>query len=117
MKQFWSVTLYDVDTRAVIKNKEGIADRSSRQDLAVNSDGSVDLYFGPTAPKGLDRNWIPTTAGKAWFAYFRLYAPTEAYFDTKLPKDIGGAVLVDGYLYGSSGGLMCVDFKTGKMNW
>ena len=42
---------------------------------------------------------------------------TEAYFATKLPKDIGGAVLVDGYLYGSSGGLMCVDFKTGDIKW
>ena len=45
----------------------------------------LDLYFGPTAPKGLERNWIPTTAGNAWFAYFRLYAPTEAYFDKSWP--------------------------------
>ena len=30
-KQFWSVTLYDVDTRCLIQNKEQIADRSSRQ--------------------------------------------------------------------------------------
>jgi hypothetical protein len=81
-KQFWSVTLYDVDTRAIIQNREEIADRSSRQPgLIKNSDGSVDLYFGPTAPRGYDANWIPTVPGKAWFAYFRLYAPLEAYFD------------------------------------
>lgn len=81
-KQFWSITLYEVDTRIIIQNKEQIADRSSRQpDLFKNADGSVDLYFGPTAPNGLEKNWIPTVAGKSWFAYFRLYAPLEPYFD------------------------------------
>ena len=44
---------------------------------------SVDLYFGPTAPKGFERNWIPTVPGKAWFPYFRLYAPTEDHFNRK----------------------------------
>jgi hypothetical protein len=41
----------------------------------------VDLYFSPTAPKGFEKNWIPTVPGQAWFTYLRLYAPTEAYFD------------------------------------
>lgn len=81
-KQFWSVTLYDVDTRAIVQNPERIADRGSRQSgLLKNPDGSVDLYFGPTAPKGYEANWIPTVRGKAWFAYFRLYAALGAYFD------------------------------------
>ena len=89
-KQFWSVTVYDVDTRCLIQNKEEIADRSSRQpDLVKNADGSVDLHFGPSAPKGYEPNWIPTVPGKAWFTYFRLYAPLEAYFDrTWLLPDI-----------------------------
>ena len=53
----------------LIQNKEQIADRSSRQpDLVKNADGSVDLYFGPAAPKGFEKNWIPTVPGKAWFA-------------------------------------------------
>lgn len=50
-------------------------------DLRTNDDGSVDIYCGPAAPRGFEKNWIPTVPGKAWFAYFRLYAPTEAYFD------------------------------------
>jgi len=78
---FWSVTLYDVDTRCFIKNKEKIADRSSRMDLVKNDDQSVDIYFGPTAPAGFEKNWIPTTPGKGWFAYFRLFLPTAPYFD------------------------------------
>lgn len=81
--QFWSITLYDVSTRTLIDNKTEITDRSSRQDLTKNVDGSVDLYFGPKAPKGFDKNWVSTVAGKAWFPYFRLYGPTEAHFDGK----------------------------------
>ena len=82
VEQFWSLTVYDVDTRCLIQNKEQQADRSSRQpDLATNADGSVDLYVGPTAPPAFEKNWIPTVPGKAWFAYFRLYAPTAAHFN------------------------------------
>jgi hypothetical protein len=78
---FWSVTVYDVDTRSLILNKQKIADRSSRMDLKKNPDGSVDIYCGPTAPAGYEKNWIPTVPGRNWFAYFRFYNPTEAYFD------------------------------------
>jgi hypothetical protein len=50
-------------------------------DLVTNAEGSVDLYVGPSAPKGFEKNWIPSVPAKAWFAYFRLYAPTEAHFN------------------------------------
>jgi len=33
VEQFWSLTVYDVNTRALIQNKEQRADRSSRMDL------------------------------------------------------------------------------------
>jgi hypothetical protein len=74
--QFWSVTVYDNETRCFVDT--GVQpDRSSR-----NDDGSVDLYFGPAAPSGKsESNWIKTLPGKGWFAYFRLYGPTQAYFD------------------------------------
>jgi hypothetical protein len=81
VKQFWAMTLYDTETRCFIDNKHEIAGLDSRMDLARNDDGSVDLYFGPTPPKGKEKNWIPTVPGRGWFAYFRLYAPTEPYFD------------------------------------
>jgi outer membrane protein assembly factor BamB len=42
----------------------------------------------------------------------------QVYFEAKLPTGIGGAVLVDGYLYGtSSRAMMCIDFKTGELKW
>jgi len=80
-KRFWSVTVYHNDTRYLIQNKQKIADRSSRMDLLKNNDGSVDIYFGPTAPKGKEQNWIPTNPGEGWFSYFRIYGPLEAYLD------------------------------------
>ena len=59
VEQFWSLTVYDVNTRALIQNTEQRADRSSRMDLVTNADGSVDLYVGPSAPKGFEKNWSP----------------------------------------------------------
>ena len=79
---FWSVTAYEVSTRTLINNKYEVADRSSRMDLAMNPDGSVDIYFGPDKPEGdREKNWIPTEAGRAWFPYFRLYSPKQAFLD------------------------------------
>jgi hypothetical protein len=78
--QFWSVTLYDNTTRGPVITDQGAADLSSREDLATNPDGSVDLYFGPTKPAQA-RNWVKTIAGKGRFPYFRFYGPKEAYFD------------------------------------
>ena len=57
VKLFWSVTVYDIDTRALIFNDQKIADRSSRIDLRKNDDGSVDIYCGPKAPAGFEKNW------------------------------------------------------------
>jgi hypothetical protein len=77
--QFWSVTGY------AILSQEGIAVRSSRETLLKNADGSIDIYFAPTAPKGFESNWIPTVPGKAWWTAFRLYAPLQPYFDKSWP--------------------------------
>ena len=79
--EFWSITVYDVATRAPIVNEQRVADRSSRMDLDVNVDGSVDIYIGPEEPEAGAANWIPTVPGKAWFPYWRFYSPTERYFD------------------------------------
>jgi len=54
-------------------------------DWCLRADGSVDVYVGPNAPKGFENNWVKTVPGKGWFAYCRLYAPTERYFDKSWP--------------------------------
>jgi len=81
-KLFWSATVYSIDTRCLIDNEQGRGDRGSRDpDLVVNEDGSVDLYYGPTAPEGKESNWVQTIPGRHWFSYFRFYGPLEPYFD------------------------------------
>ena len=79
--QFWSFTVYDNETRCFVET--GVQpDRSSRDNIVKNADGSVDLYFGPEAPAGKpEANWIQTIPGRGWFTYFRLYGPTQPYFD------------------------------------
>ncbi len=82
VKQFWSVTYYDEDTRRMAPTAQGRPDISSRKEgIVKNSDGSIDVYFGPKAPEGHEANWVETNPGKGWFTYFRFYGPTEAFFD------------------------------------
>ena len=82
-KQFWSAVVHDVETPAWFTdlpiNKEGIA--SFTEGLEKNQDGSVDIYFGPIAPKGKETNWLPTVPGKKFFLIFRFYRPEPALFN------------------------------------
>ena len=86
--QFWSMTIYDVDTRCLFRNERLRAEVSSNsKGLQKNKDGSVDVYFGPKAPAGKESNWVPTDPARQFELMFRLYAPTKALFDKtwKLP--------------------------------
>jgi hypothetical protein len=79
-RRFWSLAVYDAEQRCLINNGRNVADRSSRDPLNRNADGSTDLYLGPNTPRGQDGNWIATIPGRAWFAYFRLYEPLAPFF-------------------------------------
>jgi len=87
-RDFWSVIAYSKKTKAFIYNDIDRVGLSSydKQSLKMNDDGSVEIYFSETAPKGLESNWIPT-AGEDFFLMFRLYGPEEPFFDKgfKLP--------------------------------
>ena len=62
---------------------------SQTKGLQVNTDGSVDVYFGPKTPPGEANNWVQTIPGKAWFTLLRLYGPLEPWFDKSWrPGDI-----------------------------
>lgn len=42
----------------------------------------------------------------------------QVYFDKKLPHAIGGTVVLDDHLYGTTNAaMMCVEFLTGKEKW
>jgi len=80
-KQFWSLTMYDQRTWAFVINAQDRAGLGTfnMDKIKKNDDGSVDLYVGPTAPAGLESNWIPTR-GKTPYLWLRLYGPDEAFW-------------------------------------
>jgi hypothetical protein len=78
---FWSITLYDVETRSMIQNAANKSALTSRDELKLNRDGSVDLRFGPKAPQGAEANWVDTRPSGGFFLWFRSYSPTAAFFD------------------------------------
>lgn len=81
-KLFWSVTVYDTDTRSQVRTDQGKAALRSLFELKdISTQQPMDLYFGPTAPAGHDDRWIKAIPGKGWFVYFRVYGPEQAAFD------------------------------------
>ena len=77
-RNFWAVFAYDSRTCTFIANGMKGRHLSSRDDLMKNDDGSTDIYIGPTAPKGLESNWIETISGSKIFIGLRTYGPEES---------------------------------------
>jgi hypothetical protein len=81
-KDFWSIVVYDPQTRSMLQTDQPFPSVSSQKsDIAINSDTSVDVYFGPEPPIGKESNWIQTMPGKGYFVALRLYGPLEPWFD------------------------------------
>jgi hypothetical protein len=81
-KDFWSFTLYDNQTRAMLQTDQQFPGVSSLdEDMQPNADGSFDVYFAPEAPAGKASNWIQTVPGKGWNMLFRLYGPLDPWFE------------------------------------
>jgi hypothetical protein len=86
---FWSVTLYEAENGSGLANGQPFPSLGSRDAPTQGGDGSTDLFFGPTAPAGRERNWLATVPGKGYFAVLRLYGPTAAAIDKSWkPGDI-----------------------------
>jgi hypothetical protein len=87
VRNYWSATVYDRETHALVKNMPGASRASISPGLQKNADGSVDIYFGPKAPTGKEANWVPTDPARQFELLFRLYGPEKALFDHswKLP--------------------------------
>ncbi len=66
--------LYSNQTRSMVQTDQQFPSVSSQsKGLLVNADGSVDVYFGPKAPKGKESNWVQTVPGQSWNSILRLY--------------------------------------------
>ena len=80
-KQYWSATVYDRKTHALIKNLSRASCASNDKAVQKNADGSVDVYFGPQSPSGKESNWVPTDAKGQFEVLFRMYGPEKALFE------------------------------------
>jgi hypothetical protein len=83
---FWSLTLYDNQTRSMLQTAQNYprAGSQSYPSPAAEkaADGSTTVWFGPSQPDGVARgNWIQTVLGKGWFTILRLYSPLPSFFD------------------------------------
>jgi len=82
VKRFWAVTAYDPQTRGLLDAGDNFNKTvGSNEEPEMNPDGSVDVYFGPKAPEGKEKNWVPTNPKKGFFLVFRLYGPLEPFID------------------------------------
>lgn len=81
-QEFWSFVVYDNQTRSMLQTDQQFPSISSQKEgIVVNPDSSVDVWFGPTAPKGHESNWVQTVPGKGWNVLLRLYGPGQSWFD------------------------------------
>ena len=83
VRQYWSITVYDGSTHAFIRNFERFNRSSQSPGIQKNADGSVDIYFGPTAPEGKEANWIPTNPDGTFELMARFYGPDETFYTKK----------------------------------
>jgi hypothetical protein len=80
VQQYWSATIYDRETHALIRETSRSSRASNSPDVQQNADGSVEICFGPSAPAGKESNWVPT-AGRDFEVLFRFYGPEKPLFD------------------------------------
>jgi hypothetical protein len=83
--RFWSLTLYDNQTRSMLQTPQRYPRAGSQSypspAAEPNADGSTTVWFGPEQPEGVVRgNWIQTVPGKGWFTVLRLYSPLPPFF-------------------------------------
>jgi hypothetical protein len=84
--RFWSLTLYDNETRSMLQTPQRYPRAGSQSyptpAATAGADGSTTVTFGPEQPSDSpDGNWIQTDEDKGFFVILRCYSPLESYFD------------------------------------
>ena len=84
VNDFWALTLYDTQTRSMLQTNQPFPTVGSQdKGFVQNKDGSYDVYFAPTAPKGYESNWLQTIPNKSWFVILRMYGPLKPWIEKK----------------------------------
>lgn len=87
---FWAVTAYNVTDGTMPETPQLLPSINSLGKVATNSDGSIDIWFGPAKPAdAADTNFVQTVSGRNFLAALRLYGTGVEFFDqTWKPDDV-----------------------------
>lgn len=84
---FWAVTAYNI-TDGTMPETPLLPSINGFNKVATNSDGSIDIWFGPAKPaKAAESNWIQTVSGRDFMAALRLYGTGVEFFDQSWKPD------------------------------
>src|SRR5262245_41700456 len=87
---FWAVTAYNITDGTMVEAPQLLPSINGCNKVVNNSDGSIDLWFGPSRPAGApDSNFIQTVSGRNFLVALRLYGTGVEFFDqTWKPDDV-----------------------------
>jgi hypothetical protein len=87
-KLYWAVTIYNPADGTMPETDQPFPSRNTFDRVQQNSDGSIDLFFGPTKPEGAnEKNWIQTLRGRAFLVTIRLYGSGTEFYDQTWKRD------------------------------
>ncbi|MDT4823484.1 hypothetical protein FQZ97_567100 [compost metagenome] len=81
VRQYWSATVYDRATHALVRGTQQPGRSSLSQGLKHNADGSVTLLFSAQPPADRQANWIATNPDGRFEVLLRFFGPEEALRD------------------------------------
>jgi hypothetical protein len=81
VSRYWTITLYDRETHAFIRNMPWAGRLSSDPELIRGADGAVEIWLGAAAPAGMEANWIPADAAGQFEVMARFYGAQKALMD------------------------------------
>jgi hypothetical protein len=85
---FWAVTAYNITDGTMPETPQLLPSINGFNKVATNSDGSIDLWFGPQKPANApDSNWIQTVSGRNFLVALRLYGTGVEFFDQSWKPD------------------------------
>src|SRR5262245_42997335 len=87
---FWAATAYNITDGTMVEAPQLMPSINGFNKVATISDGSTDLWFGPSKPDGIpDSNFIQTVNGRNFLVALRLYGTGVEFFDqTWKPDDV-----------------------------
>lgn len=87
---FWAVTAYNITDGTMVETAQLMPSINAYNKVATNTDGSVDLWFGPSKPANApESNFIQTVSGRNFLVALRLYGTGIEFYDqTWKPDDV-----------------------------